>query len=892
MIKRLTIASLLVIMLVLVGGYWSWPYWSSGLLRAVVAGYDLELTSADISRPTLTSMTIEGLAISHTGNRTITNLQSPLVTLSYIPANLLRGRLEAIIVPRLAVDIQPSPTLRSDQSRQSTQTTIPVLLPETLFARSPVERLQIDNLSIDSPLLVGYETVTGTVHLDEHDLAVKLHSSGPEALDIWIMIDRNNTVAATLKLDEVPVIQVDAGVTGSAGQQRFAGQLDIALEETTKRLRPFGLVPADARLAGQLSADWQIALPTTMDDAALKQLRLDGHLASSGTVGVVDTLDAGEFDLRSAFQLSADRLLLNIEEFNLSVSQPMPGVLAGLNPKFTGTPIAIALSVNPGAQVQTDYATGDLAVSDLAGRLAITHTDTGLDSSVQFDGAEITRDDSLSGTANFSATGQLKQVSNPTWSAEQVAINTAGTLSFSSGKVTINTASPIEIKAINIIKDNYLLPYINVISEVFSGLVIDQQAATIASATFSVSSQQVASPSLQVEFPRATVELQDAALTLADQPQLSAAIEISADAVSLSKEPVRLLPINVNARLAIIANKLSGTFDAANVNGLLNTRGEIKHNLGTGKGQLAANTHSVVLSEQDTYLPRILASPLEPVDVTTGQFHVTSKATWDAEQSDVAAEVVLQDIGGFYQRNLFRGLNGVLRMNSDNESITITAQNIEIAAADAGIEISNIRFGLALKDSAIVATDFRAELLGGEVSQKEIVYDWTWPENQFVINLHDIQLGEVLSLESGITGSGSLGGQLPIIVTDSSIRVERGGVSAQAPGGVLKYDAGAPLTGSAANAGLQLTLDALKNFHYTVLTAQVEYAQSGDLALKVSLQGRNPDLEEQRPFLFNLNITENIPTLLKSLQLTQEISDDLDRRIKAFYKTDPQDTLQ
>jgi hypothetical protein len=651
-------------------------------------------------------------------------------------------------------------------------------------------------------------------------------------------------------------------------------------------------VPAAARLDGQLSADWQMALPPTMDDAALKNLRLDGHLESSGTVGVVDILDAGEFDLRSAFQLSAARLLLNIEEINLSGSQPMPGVLAGLNPKFKGTPIAIALGINHGAQVQLDHATGRLAVNDLTGRLAITHTDTGLESAVQFDGAGITRDDSLSGAANFSATGQLNQVSSPTWSAEDVAMNTAGTLSLSSGKVTINTTEPIVFQAININLDNYLLPNIKFISKEFSGLVIDQKSAAVASAVFSISDQQVSSPPLQVEFPKATVELRDAALTLTGQPQLSAALEVSVDAISLSQDPVQLLPINLNARLAIIANQLSGTLDAANVNGLLNTRGEIKHNLDTGKGQLATSTHSVALSEQDAYLPRILASPLEPVDVTTGQFHVTSKATWDAEQTDMAAEIVLQDIGGFYQRNLFRGLNGTLRLHSDNESTTIAAEHIEIAAADAGVAITNIRFGLTAKDAAIVATDFRAELLGGEVSQKKIVYDQRREENQFVINLHDIQLGEVLNLESGITGTGSLGGQLPIIITDSGIRIERGGVSAQAPGGVLKYDAGQPLTGSAANAGLQLTLDALRNFHYTVLTAQVEYAQSGDLALKVTLQGRNPDLEEQRPFLFNLNITENIPTLLKSLQLTQEISDDLDRRIKAFYTTDQQDTLQ
>ncbi len=77
-----------------------------------------------------------------------------------------------------------------------------------------------------------------------------------------------------------------------------------------------------------------------------------------------------------------------------------------------------------------------------------------------------------------------------------------------------------------------------------------------------------------------------------------------------------------------------------------------------------------------------------------------------------------------------------------------------------------------------------------------------------------------------------------------------------------------------------MAIDALKNFHYKVLDIDASYAENGKMTLVIRLEGRNPEMRNSRPVNFNLNVTEDVPSLVKSLMLTREISDNLQKRIE------------
>ena len=98
-------------------------------------------------------------------------------------------------------------------------------------------------------------------------------------------------------------------------------------------------------------------------------------------------------------------------------------------------------------------------------------------------------------------------------------------------------------------------------------------------------------------------------------------------------------------------------------------------------------------------------------------------------------------------------------------------------------------------------------------------------------------------------------------------------------------EGGQALSSAASNVGVAFAIDALHNFHYEVLDVKADYTEDGQLQLQATLLGRNPDLQEQRPVRFNINIQENIPALVKSLKLSQDIGDDIERRLKKLYDT-------
>lgn len=85
---------------------------------------------------------------------------------------------------------------------------------------------------------------------------------------------------------------------------------------------------------------------------------------------------------------------------------------------------------------------------------------------------------------------------------------------------------------------------------------------------------------------------------------------------------------------------------------------------------------------------------------------------------------------------------------------------------------------------------------------------------------------------------------------------------------------------------MKLVADALDDFHYEVLRSGVDYREDGTLMLSLRLEGRNPDIEKGRAFNFGINLEENIPQLLTSLQLTDRVSDTIQRRVQERLRRD------
>jgi len=83
-----------------------------------------------------------------------------------------------------------------------------------------------------------------------------------------------------------------------------------------------------------------------------------------------------------------------------------------------------------------------------------------------------------------------------------------------------------------------------------------------------------------------------------------------------------------------------------------------------------------------------------------------------------------------------------------------------------------------------------------------------------------------------------------------------------------------------ANPAMTLVAEALEDFHFGLLSSDLGYDEQGKLRMALRLEGRNPSVEKGRPIHFNINLEEDIPALLTSLQLTDRVNESIRQRVQ------------
>lgn len=242
------------------------------------------------------------------------------------------------------------------------------------------------------------------------------------------------------------------------------------------------------------------------------------------------------------------------------------------------------------------------------------------------------------------------------------------------------------------------------------------------------------------------------------------------------------------------------------------------------------------------------------------------------------------NLSGFYEDV------GVINLNTHLEGTIIDGlyfksrqdHSFSIERIDVGLPIEQIAFNYALdSENTLLSVDnFEATLFNGKVSSDTLRYDWTAPSNQLELNIKRLDLSRMLDLAAydSVQATGFISGTLPLALTGNTPSIGRGELHVEAPGGAIHYSA---LGGAGSNAAIDFVNQALSNYQYDVMDTSVNYQPSGELDLSVRLQGLNPDMNNGQRINLNLNINDNIPTLLQSLQSGRSIADALERAIQS-----------
>ncbi|WP_303289226.1 YdbH domain-containing protein [Marinobacter sp. SS5-14b] len=298
-------------------------------------------------------------------------------------------------------------------------------------------------------------------------------------------------------------------------------------------------------------------------------------------------------------------------------------------------------------------------------------------------------------------------------------------------------------------------------------------------------------------------------------------------------------------------------------------------------------------------LASTLADWPELLELTAGRVKAEASLRIEPDEPLVLdASFNADGVDGLMDRTALTGLNGRLLVNLEDDTLTAHFRDLAVAQINSGIGIGPIRF----------LADYRAprgNVFGGILSVQQANADfldgrlrvapgaidlgaepWTLPVDVYEVSLE--RLLQVYPAE-GFSGTGELTGLVPIQVSSAGIEVHQGTISAIAPGGLLRLPAERLQAMLGSSEAMAQVVDALQNFHYSVLDSTIDYDDKGRLILGLRLEGQNPEVRGGRPVVLNINLEEDIPALLTSLQLSGRVNEAVTERVQERLKQSGQE---
>ncbi|MCC5886479.1 MAG: YdbH domain-containing protein [Gammaproteobacteria bacterium] len=211
------------------------------------------------------------------------------------------------------------------------------------------------------------------------------------------------------------------------------------------------------------------------------------------------------------------------------------------------------------------------------------------------------------------------------------------------------------------------------------------------------------------------------------------------------------------------------------------------------------------------------------------------------------------------------------------------AGQLRMASAAVGVPVQDVICEFDTDDFEVwQLKDCSAAALGGAVHLPRGDFDLATGSGYLPLAVTGVHLSAVLGLmqDPALDGSGILDGSLPLRLKAMNPMVEQGWLAVRPPGGVLSYVAAAHVLAGIEQPALRLTMRAVRDLRYQRLESRVDYTEDGILTLAVNLLGSNPEIEGGRPIQLNLNVTQNLLTLLQSLRLSDNIEQQLQRRMQ------------
>jgi hypothetical protein len=888
------------LLLLLIVSYLLVPFWATKLVVHLLQGSNVHLEQGEFSRPGPSRLEITNPGITYRNDADVFTVRAQKLVIDYSLESLFNGELLALQSEHVDVDHQQQHEA-AEASPSSPFQGFPLLLPSEIFKRIPVKLLEIKKLTAKSPLLSDFGRLTGQLSFDQQALEVGFSGSRQRSLEFSFKVSRDNKVDLNLTESGQSIAIISSETEGEGVLSQIKTLAKVNLGRISLTAKEMGWLNKDLTVSGDLEAHWQMQLPGSLNKEMIKAATLTGEISSTGNLKFEKERIDTNFSLAATFKGHDQTVVVRLGQLNVSGSmsaveqivEALPAVKAACLKNRDC--VKFMVKAFPDTELVIDSESKALITKK--GGLAVT---VGINQAINKSGKAVDQ------TKGLLARTELKTLSYQ-WSDDwqfkgeyeaslaahsliwddlqsgEIEEYTAGSFAVDQKKVNLRVNADSRLVVQNIMISDGLIPSLVIRNSNDLDLTIADGRVDLPSSTFDFNAPDLAWDDQLFQMQAGLITLKKGTIDFNSPGNNSVHADMVLSGVVANKKTVKLSPLTVKSGVNLEGNLVLGQFEMQDQSGIVRFDGEFEHNQRTGRGKMETSLQPITFREDKTYLPKLLENWKHPLDLSAGTLSASTHFVWDDKQSSTRSEITLKGVGGFYNRNIFKNINGLIRVDGPADALQVQRQTMTVASINVGIPIKNIEFTVFGSLDALTIENLQAELLGGKASQKIMIYRQSDPENKINLRLDAIQLSEILKLQPAITGEGQLNGDLPLRLLGSGVEMNGGKIVSDS-GGVIRYQPDAPVPDTVSNSGVKLALDALNNFRYDVMEIDADYAVTGDLLLKARLEGRNPDLKIKRPFHFNLQVRQNIPALMKSLQLTQEISDSIDVRVKNFYQ--------
>ncbi|MFZ2871520.1 intermembrane phospholipid transport protein YdbH family protein [Zavarzinia sp.] len=344
------------------------------------------------------------------------------------------------------------------------------------------------------------------------------------------------------------------------------------------------------------------------------------------------------------------------------------------------------------------------------------------------------------------------------------------------------------------------------------------------------------------------------------------------------QQPPLLIPVSLSGQAGLVGDTVEFSLKAAPL-----TLGNVTLDI-AGRYDMASAALAATLA-----LPpvRFASGGLQPVDISprlgsmpgkiSGGVGLSGKLTWQGGKLASDLALALDDLGFVGETASVSALNGTIRITRPWPLTTAPRQRVS-ATVSSGGESAVVEFtGQLLAKPALKVETVTIRAAGGTLTSGAFTATLDRPAISTVIEVAHVDLAEVtrvLGLD-GLSGTGFLDGRIPIEVAGDRLVLTDGALKAQGPGTLSYRPGNLPPQIAAAGREMELTLQALSDFHYDSLAIEFAKAAEGEGYVLLKMAGGNPVLLPGQPFNFNIRLESNFARLADLVLLGLRSAQDL-----------------